>query len=96
MPARGVNPVSGPAIPQSVPWYTRPCGPGKSVFEPDPRRRKALETMEVHDMSDQPNPPGNPLWELRTSLLTAPPADAPSLVAPGTTVWGALMETGYP
>ncbi len=47
-------------------------------------------------MSDQSNSPQNPLWELRASLLNDPPTDAASIVAPETSVWGVLMETGYP
>jgi hypothetical protein len=40
--------------------------------------------------------PDNPLWEIRRSLLSDPRPDAAALVAPGTTVWAVLMETGYP
>jgi hypothetical protein len=46
-------------------------------------------------VSDPEATPHNPLWELRRELLTNPPADAGSLVASGTSVWGVLMETGY-
>jgi hypothetical protein len=38
----------------------------------------------------------NPLWEIRRSLLSDPRPEAASLVAPGTTVWGVLVEIGYP
>jgi len=38
----------------------------------------------------------DPLWELRTSLLNDPLPEAVSLIAPGTSVWGVLMETGDP
>ena len=40
--------------------------------------------------------PHNLLWELRGELLNNPFQEAASLVAPGTSVWGVLMETGYP
>ena len=43
----------------------------------------------------KPKPAHNPLWELRAELLNNPPAEAASLVASGTSVWGVLMETGY-
>ncbi len=47
-------------------------------------------------MTAKPATPHNPLWELRTSLLAPPGPEAAALVAPGTSVWGVLMETGYP
>lgn len=47
-------------------------------------------------MARKSTTPQNPLWELRASLLTAPQPEAADIVAPGTSVWGVLMETGYP
>src|SRR5262245_22254743 len=55
----------------------------------------ALGVLGGIAMFGRKSPPHNPLWELRSQLLSAPPKDAASLVAPGTSVWGVLMETGY-